>query len=254
MDKISQINNLLSRLNSMRPFNQGELKRMLEQFTIRNTYNSNAIEGCTITLRETAMIIQEGITISQRPIKEHLDIIGHKDAFEFVVELSANTQPLTEHDILQIHSLVLMNDRLNAGVYRRLPVQIMDASHVPPQPFIVPDMIRELVNDYAASNDDIFTKIAKFHLDFERIHPFIDGNGRTGRLIMNLELMKHGYLPIDIKYADRMKYYDSFQDYDTTGSIQMLLNMIMDYEEQELAEYIAIAEQAEDGNDFSPEA
>lgn len=246
MDKINHINTLLSRLNSMRPFNQGELKRMLQQFAIRNTYNSNAIEGCTITLRETAMIIQEGITISQRPIKEHLDIIGHKDAFEFVMELSTDPRPLTEHDIREIHSLVLMNDRQNAGVYRRVPVQIMGASHVPPQPFMIPDMIKELVQEYAASVDDIFTKVAKFHLDFERIHPFIDGNGRTGRLIMNLELMKQGYLPVDIKYADRMKYYDAFQDYDATGSTKMLLDMITDYEEQELAEYVAIAEQVEE--------
>lgn len=248
MDKLAEIEALRDKLNGMRPFNQGELKRMIEQFTINHTYNSNAIEGSTITLRETALIIQEGLTIAGHPIKEHLETIGYKDAFDFVMELSEKDRDLTEYDIKQIHALVLMSDRENAGVYRRLPVQISGADNTPPQPYLVPKKMEELLLSYAQSREDVFERIAKLHLEFESIHPFIDGNGRTGRLIMNLELMKNGYLPVDIKFTDRAKYYDAFADYHLTGSPNMMKDMIMNYELAELTEYAAIAEQAENAD------
>lgn len=251
MDKLAEIEALRNRLNEMRQFNQGELKRMIEQFTINHTYNSNAIEGSTITLRETALIIQEGLTIAGHPIKEHLDTIGYKDAFDFVMELSEKDRGLTEYDIKQIHALVLMGDRENAGVYRRLPVRILGADNIPPQPYLVPKRMEELLSSYAQSEEDAFERIARLHLEFESVHPFIDGNGRTGRLIMNLELMKSGYLPVDIKFADREKYYKAFADYHLTGSPDMMKNMIMDYE---LTEYAAIAEQAQnaEGAEWEP--
>lgn len=242
---LAKIEELRDKLNNMRPFNQGELKRMLEEFTIRNVYNTNAIEGCTVTLRETALIIQEGITIAERPLKEHLDIIGCKDAFQFVVEMSEKDRSLSEYDIKQIHSLVLMSDRENAGIYRRLPVRILGSEHTPPQPYIVPKMMEDFILNYNNSQEPIFEKVARQHLEFESIHPFIDGNGRTGRLIMNLELMKNGYLPVDIKFTDKLKYYNAFGDYHLTGKIDSMRDMIMEYELQELTEYVEIAEQAE---------
>lgn len=248
MDKYAEIEALRDRLNTMRPFNQGELKHMIEQFTINHTYNSNAIEGSTITLRETALIIQEGLTIAGHPIKEHLDTIGYKDAFDFVMDLSEKEHDLTEYDIKQIHALVLMGDRENAGIYRRLPVRILGADNTPPQPYLVPKKMEELLLNYARSSEDVFGRIAKLHLEFESIHPFIDGNGRTGRLIMNLELMKNGYLPVDIKFTDRAKYYDAFADYHLTGSPDIMRNMIIDYELAELTEYVSLAEQAENAD------
>ncbi len=249
IDVLSEIETLRDKLNEMRPFNQGELKRMIEQFTINHTYNSNAIEGNTISLRETALIIQEGLTIAGHPIKEHLETIGYKDAFEFVMDLSRENRDLTEYDIKQVHSLVLMNDRENAGVYRRIPVWISGSEYTPPQPYLVPKRMEDMLFDYIQTNGDLFERIAKLHLEFESVHPFVDGNGRTGRLIMNLELMKNGYLPVDIKFTDREKYYKAFSEYDLTGSASMMKNMIMDYELQELTEYVSIAEQAQSADD-----
>ncbi len=243
-EQLQKVKELHQRLAELRPLSPGEVGRLLEQFAIRNTYNSNAIEGSTLTLRETALILQEGITIAERPLKEHLEAIGHRDAFDFVVELSQHSVPLELYDIKQIHSLVLMNDRLNAGIFRRVPVIIMGASHTPPQPYEIEPLMENLVNDYNNSTEDFFDRIARLHLDFERIHPFIDGNGRTGRLILNLELLKAGYHPVDIKCADKRKYYDAFEDYHITGSPTKMKEMLVDYELSELQEYVHLVEQA----------
>lgn len=247
-DKLNRINMLHNKLSTLRPLSSLEVKRILEQFSIRNTYNSNAIEGSTLTLRETALILQEGITISERPLREHLEAIGHKDAFDYVVELSQNDKPLELHDIKMIHSLVLMNDRLNAGVFRRVPVTIIGASHTPPQPFSIQPMMENLISEYNNSTDDFFDRLAKLHLDFERIHPFIDGNGRTGRLLLNLELLKNGYYPVDIKCTDRRKYYDAFEDYHHSHNVEMMKTLLLDYELTELEEYVCIVEQANEYN------
>ncbi len=243
-EKLQKVEELHRHLSELRPLSPGEVKRLLEQFAIRNTYNSNAIEGSTLTLRETALILQEGITIAERPLKEHLEAIGHKDAFDFIVELSQRNVPLKIYDIKQIHSLVLMNDRLNAGVYRRVPVMIMGASHTPPKPYAIEPLMDELVNNYNSSTEDFFDRLAKLHLDFERIHPFVDGNGRTGRLILNLELLKAGYHPVDIKCSDKRKYYDAFEDYHSTGYSDKMKDLLIEYELSELSEYVAIVEQS----------
>lgn len=256
-NQLNRIEELHNRLTTLRPLNQGEMKRLLEEFAVLNTYNSNAIEGSTLTLRETALILQEGITIAERPLKEHLEAIGHKDAFDFVVELSQEKKPLSLYDIKMIHSLVLMNDRLNAGVFRRVPVMIMGASHKPPQPYEIEQLMTKLVDDYNHNDVDFFDRVARFHLDFERIHPYIDGNGRTGRLVLNLELLKGGYYPVDIKCTDKRRYYDAFEDYHITSSIESMKTLLVEYELNELEEYVAIVEQAcgqvRDGEDFTPE-
>lgn len=242
----TQVDQLQEKLRSLRPLNQTELKRLRDEFVIENTYDSNAIEGNTLTLRETAMIIQEGITIAEKPIKDHLEVIGHKDAFEYMMALADANTPLTERVIKDIHALVLMNDAVNKGVYRSVPVQIMGAAHTPPPPYLVSEQLEQLLKDYEIIKGRKHTieAIAEFHLRFEGIHPFIDGNGRTGRIILNLELIKAGYLPINIKFADRRKYYDSFDLY--YGSHQTavgLMQMIKEYEIEELQKYIKIIEQ-----------
>lgn len=238
------VDNLKDKLRSMRPLNQTELKRLREEFMIDNTYNSNAIEGNTLTLRETALIIQEGITIAEKPIKEHLDVIGHKDAFEYITALAEKNTVITEQIIKNIHSLVLMNDADNRGIYRRIPVSILGAAHTPPEPYLVPERMERLIADYnrARREKHVIEAVSEFHLMFEGIHPFIDGNGRTGRLILNLELIKLGYLPVNIKFSDRKKYYDCFDEYETSSKPDMLIELISDYETQELKRYIKILE------------
>lgn len=239
----SKIDQLKEQLASLRPLNNTELKRLREEFMIENTYNSNAIEGNTLTLRETALILQEGVTIAQKPIKEHLEAIGHKDAFEYVVTLADTHSPLTERVIKDIHSLILMNDANNKGVYRSVPVRILGANHTPPQPYLVPVQMEQLIADYETMKREkhVIEAIAEFHLRFEGIHPFIDGNGRTGRLVLNLELMKAGLLPVNVKFADRALYYSCFDEYySDQRSADRMIELISKYESEELQRYIAL--------------
>lgn len=242
-DKLNDISKLQTELKSLRPLNATELKRLKDEFMIENTYDSNAIEGNTLTLRETALILQAGITIAEKPIKEHLEVIGHKDAFEYVMTLTDKAEPLTERVIKDVHSLVLMNDNLNRGVYRGVPITILGALHAPPEPYLVAKQMEELLLNYPTWQENINTIecVSRFHIEFESIHPFIDGNGRTGRLILNLELMKAGLLPVNIKFADRKNYYGCFDSYyENNKDIAMLVNMIADYETAELTRHIKI--------------
>lgn len=239
----AQLDGLVAQLQAMRPLNETELKRLLDEFVIENTYDSNAIEGNTLTLRETALILQEGLTIAEKPIKDHLEAIGHRDAFEYVMTLADASTPLSERVIKDIHTLVLMNDRLNKGVYRSVPVTILGAIHTPPQPYLVPVQMEQLLADYEGMKRDlhIVEAVAEFHLRFEGVHPFIDGNGRTGRLILNLELIKAGLLPVNIKFADRRKYYDAFDVYHGEAhSAEAMTELITGYEIAELEKRISI--------------
>ena len=241
----SKVDELKDRIKSMRPLNETEIERLREEFMIENTYHSNAIEGNTLTLRETALILQEGITIGEKPLKEHLEVIGYRDAFTYVLSLADTHTALTEQIIKNIHALVLMDDVNNKGVYRNVPVTILGATHTPPQPYLVPVQMEELVRDYNNRKPDqhIIEAVAEFHLRFEGIHPFIDGNGRTGRLILNLELIKAGLLPVNIKFADRRKYYECFDHYYSNGhTSETLIQMLVAYEIEELRKYIGILE------------
>lgn len=243
--KLKEIDKLHQKLSSMRPLNATETKRLREEFMIESNYNSNAIEGSTLTLRETALILQEGLTIAEKPIREHLDVIGYRDAFDLIVALAAKDEPLTEKTIKDIHSLVLMNDAGNRGVYRGVPVRIIGAEHTPPQPYLVPVQMEQLISEYEQLKQQkhIIEAVAEFHLRFEGIHPFIDGNGRTGRLILNLELIKAGLLPVNVKFTDRLKYYDCFSKYHGSEHTALpFVELIADYEIEELKKYIAILE------------
>lgn len=240
---LRDVDKLQAELKKRRPLNSAELKRLREEFLIETTYNSNAIEGNTLTLRETALILQQGITIAEKPLRYHLDIIGFKDAFKYMTEIASEKADLTEKIILDFHSLVLMNDAENRGRYRRVPVQILGASYTPPQPYMVQPKINQLLESYYQWQQEkhIIEAIALLHLEFEAIHPFIDGNGRTGRLLLNFELIKHGLLPIDIKFTDRRKYYDCFDNYHSNGNNpEALTELIAAYEIAELKKYLSI--------------
>ena len=247
----NRIEELKSKLNEYRPLTSEEVNRLREEFLIDFTYNSNAIEGNTLTLQETALILKEGITINEKPLREHLEAVGHKDAFYYIEELVKEKVGLTENIIKDVHSLVLMDKPQEKGRYRRIPVTILGAVHEPAQPYLVPVLMEQLINEY---NEDmkykhIIEKVSLFHLKFESIHPFIDGNGRTGRLLLNLELMKEGYPPINIKFKDRRKYYECFSDYHIKNcDSSMLTNMVTKYIEEELEKYISVLEIANNIN------
>lgn len=241
---LSSIEEKKAHLDTLRPLTSGEVQRLNEEFTIEYTYNSNAIEGNTLTLKETALVLQ-GLTIDQKPLKDHLEVIGHREAFEFVQSLVSDEIGLTEKVIKDIHYLVLSDKKEDRGIYRRVPVQIIGASNEPAQPYMIRPLMETLLLDYQKSNEPIVSKLARFHIEFESIHPFIDGNGRTGRLLVNLELMKAGYPPIDIKFSDRLKYYKAFEDYHLKGSLSTMEDLFAGYLNERLDRYIKILEMAE---------
>ncbi|MBE7024749.1 MAG: Fic family protein [Ruminococcaceae bacterium] len=221
----AEVDALKAELDKRRPLTQGELQRLRDEFLIEYTYNSNAIEGNTLTLQETALVL-EGVTVDKKPLKDHLEAVGHRDAFLFVEALVKNKVPFSESIIKQIHTLLLMDRPEDRGVYRRIPVRIMGAYHEPPDPILVPEQMEKLVAEF--SNDKKLHPIeraALFHLKFEGIHPFVDGNGRTGRLILNLMLMQAGYPPINVKYSDRKRYYEAFDDYYRKNTVNSMLEI-----------------------------
>lgn len=227
----------LEELNKRRPLTEGELERLNEEFLTEYTYNSNAIEGNTLTLRETDMVLR-GLTIDQKSLKEHLEVIGHKEAFDFVTELVKEKCEINERVIKQIHYLVLADKKDDRGVYRRVPVRIMGAAHETAQPYLIVTKMEELLRNYLASEEHIVTKLARFHIEFEGIHPFIDGNGRTGRLLVNLELMKAGYPPIDIKFTDRIAYYNAFDEYHVKHNLKAMESLFAKYINERLDIYV----------------
>lgn len=226
-------------LDSRRPLTEGEVARLNEEFIVEYTYNSNAIEGNTLTLRETDLVLR-GLTIDKKPLKDHMEAVGHKEAFDYVSELVKEQVPLSEHIIKQIHYLVLADKREDRGVYRRVPVRIMGAQHEPAQPYLIQPQMEQLLQRYAESTEHIVPRLARFHIEFEGIHPFIDGNGRAGRLLVNLELMKAGFPPIDIKFTDRLAYYDAFDEYHMKHDLSAMEKLFAGYINERLDMYLRI--------------
>ena len=236
---LQQIDRKKIELDGRRPLTAGEVERLNEEFIVEYTYNSNAIEGNTLTLRETDLVLR-GLTIDKKPLKDHMEAVGHKEAFEFVSELVKNNVPISESVIKQIHYLVLADKKEDRGVYRRVPVRIMGAQHEPVQPYLIVPKMEELLRTFVESTEHIVTKLARFHIEFEGVHPFIDGNGRTGRLLVNLELMKAGYPPIDIKFTDRITYYNAFDEYHVKHNLSAMENLFAGYINARLDMYLDI--------------
>lgn len=236
---VSLIEKKKAELDTKRPLTSGEVQRLYDDFMVEYTYNSNAIEGNTLTLRETEMVLR-GLTVDQKPLKDHLEVVGHKDAFYYVVDLVQEKAEITESVIKQIHSLVLADKPMDKGAYRKIPVRIMGAHHEPVQPYLIEPKMYELLQEYKKDDRNIAEKLAEFHIRFEGIHPFIDGNGRTGRLLINLELMKAGYPPIDIKFTDRKRYYDAFDAYYVKKDLSAMTKLFAEYINARLTEYLKI--------------
>ena len=231
---LNKIDDIKAKLDAAPSFTEGELERFKEQFMVEYTYNSNAIEGNTLTLEETALVVLEGLTINKKPLKCHLEAIGHKEAFGYVSDIAKEYQDLTEKIIREIHDIVLMDRPKDRGKYREVPIKIMGALDTPPSHLEIPGEMSKLIAEYALDTRHPIIKIVDFHIKFERIHPFIDGNGRTGRLIMNLELIKAGYAPVNIKFKDRELYIDCFRDFAAKGNASKFTKLVAQYELEEL--------------------
>ncbi len=246
-EMFAAIDSLKEELDRKRPLTAEELERLQKEFMVEYTFNSNAIEGNTLTLQETALAL-EGVTIDKKPLKDHLEAVGHRDAFLYVCNLVKEKEPFSQRIIKEIHSLVLMDRPADRGVFRRIPVKIMGAFHEPEPPYLIQEKLDELFADLRKSRRHPIEIATLFHLRFEGIHPFIDGNGRTGRLLLNLYLMQHGYPPIDIKYTDRRQYYSAFDGYyrDKDEGAAMV-NIIAGYVKERLERYMLLVRQAEAG-------
>ncbi len=207
-----RIENKRKKLQELRPLPQAALKRLKSELAIEWTYNSNAIEGNTLSLQETRLVLEQGITIKGKNLREHFEAKNHEKAIHFVEALAKPKYSLKEEDIFSIHSLVLQNIESEfAGRYRNGQVRILGANFVPPNYLKVSALMKELVKFTNHNPDELelVDLISKFHHKFVWIHPFFDGNGRTARLLMNLLFMKYGYPPAIILKNNRKQYYRS---------------------------------------------
>jgi len=203
-------------LDALRPFPKAALERLKEHLDVEWTYHSNAIEGSTLTLAETRLILLDGLTVGGKTLREHLEAINHKHAIDFVEALARKAEPITERDIRQIHALILRTiDDENAGRYRQGQVYIAGSEYVPPKAPFVPMLMEELVawlNSEEATRLHPVERAALAHFRLVHIHPFVDGNGRTARLLMNLLLMRDGYPPAVIRREERGRYFDALDE------------------------------------------
>lgn len=228
-------------LDELRPFPAAALKNIKENLTLEWTYNSNSIEGNTLTLQETKMVIEEGFTIKGKSLREHFEAVNHHDAIEFVESLVNKKYVLSNKDILTVHGLVLQKiEKEFAGRYRNAGVRISGANFVPPNALKVDNLMTELIewlNDSTVPINSI-VKAAIFHHRFVWIHPFFDGNGRTIRLVFNLYLMKQGFPPAIILKNDRKKYYDALNKANN-GDYSKLVLLILQALERSIDLYLS---------------
>jgi Fic family protein len=241
--RFAEIDRLKSRLDSLRPLPEHTVRTLHEQQVLEWTYHSNAIEGNTLTLKETKVVL-EGITIGGKPLREHFEVINHKEAIDYVEAIVQNQEALSEWQIKSIHHLVLKNiDDRNAGQYRQENVVIAGAEHVPPHYIKVPAAMGGLMAWYSRSSElHPVECAARLHVDFVGIHPFVDGNGRTSRLLMNFELMRRGFLPVIIPVEQRLAYYDALDTAHTRGDYSLFIELVANLEQATLERYLRIVQ------------
>jgi Fic family protein len=225
----SYIDSLKESIDQYRPFSKGLADSLHKKLIVEWTYNSNAIEGNTLTLSETKVVL-EGITIGGKSMVEHLETINHREAILFIEDLISNKEPLSEWNIKNIHALILKEIDYNAGKYRRENVVISGAKHIPPKHYEVGDLMQKLIMEYQNIWGGLHpvVRATLLHGEFVKIHPFMDGNGRTSRLLLNFELMKNGYTPVIIKNEERAKYYDVLDLAHTTMNYEPFIKLVSD--------------------------
>ena len=229
-----------ARLDALRPLPAAAVRRLNEQLTVEWIYNSNAIEGNTLTLRETQLILEQGITIGGKSLREHFEVINHREAIKLVESLAVQQEAITAFHVRQLHALVLANiDDESAGQYRNVPVRILGTMHEPPPSWQLPAQMQAWADWLHAQEGerDVVALAAIAHHRLVAIHPFIDGNGRTARLIMNLILLRAGYPPAIIARVNRQQYYRVLAQADG-GNVAPLVNFVGRAVERSLTLYL----------------
>ncbi|WP_026711404.1 Fic family protein [Flavobacterium filum] len=239
---LNEIDVLKKVLDQKRAFDSYRIAQALE---LEYTFESNRIEGNTLTLRETDLVINEGLTVSGKSMREHLEAINHQEAIGYIKQLMEKGFSFSERELLTIHNLILRGIiPEDAGRYRRVQVMIKGSSHMPPQPYMVAKDMEDYFIWYETHKNKLHPVVlaAEMHERLVTIHPFIDGNGRTSRLVMNLILLQHGYVIANIKgdYDNRMKYYNALETAQTNGNKEDFLLFIAQIEKESLERYINI--------------
>jgi Fic family protein len=234
-----KLDRLKAKLDTYRPLPPEIVSNLHEDLVLRWTYNSNAIEGNTLTLKETKVAL-EGITVGGKTLREHFEAINHRDAILYVEELVKRNEPLSEWQIKSLHQLILKNiDDNNAGRYRGVNITIAGAKHRPSEHIKIAEEMAAFIRWYETDAIALhpLERAARVHADFVKIHPFSDGNGRTSRLLMNLELMKAGFPPAVLPVENRLAYYEALDTAHTQGDYAPFLDLIAEVVEQSFEPY-----------------
>ena len=219
-------------------------EKISKSFDIDFTYNSTTIEGNTLTLIETKAVIEDKISIGGKTLREIYEVVNHNKAFDYVKQSIEKSEELNEEKVKDIHE-ILTENIIQGGIYRNTDVAITGATHTPPTPNEMYNQLKFFYEDLNANQIKMnsIELAAWTHAEFVRIHPFIDGNGRTSRLIMNYQLMKNGFLPISIQVKDRLEYYNALDIYATKRELTPFYNFIFNLEEKRLDEVNKIVRQ-----------
>jgi excisionase family DNA binding protein len=239
-----------ARLDKLRPFPKIKLSKLREYFSVEITYNSNAIEGNTLSLQETRAVLEDGVTIGGKSMREHLEVTNHKKAIDLVESL-AKKKKITEKDILDLNAIIL--DRIipdEAGFYRNSMVLIRGSQYRPPSAAKVPALMKEFIGLLNMEPDGVVAHAARVHFEFVHIHPFIDGNGRGARLLMNLLLMRNGFPPTYILKQERRRYISSLESAHK-GKSEPFFNLIAKSVERSLDLYLGVMDPKFD-SDYMP--
>jgi len=235
---LKRIEEKKKRLDALRPLPKDALKKLLEDIRLRHTYHSDAIEGNTLTLQETKLVLDEGVTIGGKPLKDHVEVKNDAEAFDLMVKLVHAKKPLSQDIVQQIHEIVTKGILEVSGKYRTENVRITGSKIAPPSYSKIVNLMGEYISNIKELKLHPIKKAAFIHHELVRIHPFFDGNGRVSRLITNLYLMKQGYPPIVLKKEDRRKYYRVLQRGDD-GDLLPFTNFIAQAVHEALMYYLS---------------
>lgn len=211
-----------------------------KDFELKFTHNSTAIEGNTLTLMETKVVLEDGVSIGGKELREIYEVVNHKKAYEYVKKCIAENKPLTESIVKDLHA-ILTENIIVGGIYRNQEVRISGAGFAPPAGNEMYMQIKGFYEDLRYKTDLNPIELAAWtHAEFVRIHPFIDGNGRTSRLLMNYQLMIQGFLPVSIDKEKRLDYYNALEQYAVNGNLMPFADFVAELEEQQLDEYLSL--------------
>ncbi|MFI3163943.1 MAG: Fic family protein [Bacillota bacterium] len=245
-NQIEQMKNkalmLSKRLSTMRLLSQAEAERLYEDFSIEFAYDSNAIEGNAMTLMETCVLIKEGVTVIDVPMNDQVEIWNHHKFFMNLVTNQVNKKYLSKSLILDVHKSLLLSTKPEiAGKYRKINVGVganVNTMYQAPEWSDVESHMKQYIEKFNEKNKQDILSFVDAHIDFERIHPFADGNGRTGRMLLNLQLIKAGYLPINIKFADRRDYIQAFKNITRANDRTFMYGIVLNLEIEALKKRI----------------